>query len=297
MDLRGAAMIGAVTYELVATADGRMEGFAGRLLHAAFFRHLAACSAALSEAVHDGERAKPFTSSPLIRLQRLRVPAPSGNGRRAADGRGERMIFEKAPFAVAAGERFFWRVTALQDDVLAAALHLAPGTELQVGRVPFSVLHVFADGTHESGVLAPEDLIADALAAPPVHELSLHFRSPVTFRRGALDYPVPAPELVFPSLASKWQAHAMPADIDTARVQEMAARVAISDWTGRTQRIYFGQHHGASGCLGDFTYSLKALDDDERRILILLAEYATFSGTGRLAAQGFGQTRVTFPRT
>ena len=289
-------MIGAVTYELVATADGRMEGFAGRLLHAAFFRHLAACSPALSEAVHDGVRTKPFTSSPLIRPQRLHAPSQCG-GRRPVGGRGERMIFEKAPFPVRTGERFFWRVTALQDDVLAAALHLAPGTELQVGRVPFSVLHVFADGTHESGVLAPEDLIADALAAPPVHELSLHFRSPVTFRRGALDYPVPVPELVFVSLASKWQEHAMPAEIDKARVQDIAARMTISDWTGRTQRIYFAQHHGASGCLGDFTYSLKALDDDERHVILLLAEYATFSGTGRLAAQGFGQTRVTFPRT
>lgn len=286
-------MIGAVTYELTAKADGHMEGFAGRLLHAAFFRHLAACSPAMSEAVHDGERIKPFTSSPLIRPQC--APLPGGGRRRLDNERGARMIFEKAPFLVRAGERFFWRVTALREDVLAAALHFAPGTEIQVGRVTFVLTDTFADGTHESGVLAEEELIADALAAPPVHELSLHFRSPVTFRRGTLDYPVPVPELVFVSLVNKWQQHAMPAAIDKMRVQDIAARVTISDWNGRTQRIYFAQRHGASGCLGDFTYNFKALDDDECRLCILLAEYATFSGIGRLTAQGFGQTRVSFP--
>ena len=72
-------MLGAVTYELTAVKDERMEGFAGRLLHAAFFRHLAACSPRLSHQMHDEENIKPFTVSPLIQPQRW--PASSGQPR------------------------------------------------------------------------------------------------------------------------------------------------------------------------------------------------------------------------
>ena len=54
-------MIGAITWELETLEGARLEGFAGRLLHAAFFRLLASISPALSKTVHDEMMAKPFS--------------------------------------------------------------------------------------------------------------------------------------------------------------------------------------------------------------------------------------------
>ena len=270
-------MLGAVTYELTAVKDERMEGFAGRLLHAAFFRHLAACSPRLSHQMHDEENIKPFTVSPLIQPQGV-----------------HEMVIEKAPFSVTAGERFFWRVSALQSAVLEAALLLKEKEMLQVGRVPFVVTAVYADGTHESGCIEEEALISSVLEAPPVREISFHFRSPAAFRRGTSDYTLPIPELVFSSLADKWSQAGMPGSIEKSSIRELTLSVFPSDWRGKTKRVYFGRHHGATGCMGDFTYQLKDVTEQNRNTLLLLAQYANFSGVGRLTAQGFGQTRTTF---
>lgn len=269
-------MIGAITYELTAEEAGSVEGFAGRLLHGAFFHHLSECSPAYSKAVHDEIQSKPFAVSPLIQPD---IP--------------HKMVVENHTVPVRPGTRFYWRVSALRGDIWEAALALKLGSRLQVGRIPFTVTAVYADGTHESGGLEPEELIAGALEAPAPKEISMHFRSPVTFRRDRLDYPIPTPEMVFASLADKWSKAGMPANIERDTIREVALAVSISDWRGRSQRVYFAQHHGASGCFGDFAYNLQALDEDNRRILLMLAQFATFSGVGRLTAQGFGQTRIS----
>lgn len=270
-------MIGAVAYELTAVDDGRMEGFAGRLLHAAFFRHLARCSASFSQQIHDETNIKPFAVSPLMRPQVH-----------------HEMIVEKEPFLVSAGAKFFWRVSALQDAIFEAALMLGEGASVQVGHVPFIVTAVHADGAMESGGIEPEELIASALEAPQMQDVTFTFRSPVTFRRGTLDATLPAPELVFPSLADKWTQAGMPGSIEKASVRQIAQEAAPSDWRGRTQRVYFGRRYGANGCVGSFTYQLKGLRERDQKILSLLAQYANISGVGRLTAQGFGQARTSF---
>ena len=43
---------------------------------------------------------------------------------------------------------------------------------------------------------------------------------------------------------------------------------------------------------GIFAYSLHELPDDMKRLFLMLAQFAAFSGTGRLTAQGFGQTQM-----
>ncbi len=274
-------MIGAVTYELTAESSGTLEGFAGRLLHAAFFKHLAGYSKEMSEEIHDQEISKPFAISPLIR--------PHGT---TNDGTSS-MVIEKYTVRIATGDRYFWRVSALRDDVLDAALSLRTGGTIQLGHISFAVTNVFVDGHHSSGIIDPEELIAQTLSVPLPAEISLHFLSPVSFRRDGLDYPLPAPELVFSSIADKWQQAGLPAAISKDGVREITMHVAPSDWKGRTVRTYFNRNRGTSGFIGHATYNLRAIEEQPRRILLLLAQFATFSGVGRLSAQGFGQARTT----
>ncbi len=267
-------MIGAITWELETMEGARLEGFAGRLLHAAFFRLLASFSPALSRAVHDDKTAKPFSLSPLL------DPAQD-----------HACVCRKEAFFVPKGKHFLWRVSLLHPELLQAMLAVPVGTRVQVGHVPMCITAAHADGTLESGVLEPEELIAAALEGQQVEELSLRFSSPVCFRRGTFDYPLPDPQLIFSSLADKWLQAEMPLPLDRAAIKEIAAHVYPTDWSGRTQRVYFRRNGGLSGFTGAYTFTLRELSPSDRCLLLLLAQFAVFSGTGRMTAQGFGRTQ------
>ncbi|MCI6753064.1 MAG: CRISPR system precrRNA processing endoribonuclease RAMP protein Cas6 [Selenomonas bovis] len=267
-------MIGAITWELETLEGARLEGFAGRLLHAAFFRLLASISPALSKTVHDEMTAKPFSLSPLLDPARERA-----------------CICRKEPFFVQRGTRFLWRASLLHPALLQALLQVPVGTPLHVGHVPMRIAALHADGTLESGVLEPEELIATAIAQEEAREITLRFDSPVCFRRGSYDYPLPEPVLIFSSLADKWQQAAMPLELNREMVKELATHIYPTDWSGRTQRIYFRRGSGLSGFTGFYTFTLKELEPSMRSLALLLTQFAVFSGTGRMTAQGFGKTQ------
>jgi len=269
-------ILGAVVYELEVEQGGSVPGFAGRLLHAGLFHLLQQISPELSAELHDGENVKPFAVSPIISHE-----PPF------------RMIYEKEPRMVKAGTRFFWRVSAWRTDVVEALLAIPAGAALRIGQLECHIVRVRADGHQASGLAQADDLLAAAFSQPFRREVAFHFRSPVAFRRDRYDYPLPEPRLVFASLADKWQQAHLPGMMDRGRIGELAEEIYPIDWQGRTKRVYFGQKYGLCGFVGDFTYSLRALDEESAGIVTLLAQFATFSGTGRMTGQGFGQTRVT----
>lgn len=269
-------MIGAVTYQLRVCNDGRIEGFAGRLLHAAFFRLLEHYSPELSQKIHDQTRGKPFSISPLL---------DPGHEEPSA-------IIENHMVSVKTGKTFFLRISALQMDVLRAAVLVPKGSILQIGRIPMEITNIFADGTHDSGFLEAEDLVRTAVEADDVQEVTFDFISPVSFRRDTEDYPLPDPDLIFCSLADKWTLASMPATIAKERIREITAHIYPTRWTGHTKRVYFGRDRGLVGFTGSYSYSLKNLTQTDRQILLILSQFAVFSGVGRVTAQGFGQTRL-----
>ena len=124
-------MIGAVVYRLRAEDAARVPVFHGRWLHGLFFKIMEGYSAELSTYVHEALNVKPFTVSLLKQRQ-------------GKDEGGYR--------AIARGESLSWRVTALREDVLQAALHVRTGEVLQAGNLPLRVEKVKADGTEDSGV-------------------------------------------------------------------------------------------------------------------------------------------------
>lgn len=269
-------ILGAVVYELEVEQGGSMPGFAGRLLHAGLFHLLQQLSPELSAELHDGENVKPFAASPLIEHE---PPC--------------KMIYEKEPRTVRPGTRFFWRVSAWRTDVIEALLAIPAGAALRIGRLDCRILRVQADGRRDSGLARVDDLLAAAFSQPFRREVAFHFRSPVAFRRDRYDYPLPEARLLLTSLADKWQQAQLPGTMNRSRIGELAELIYPIDWQGHTQRVYFGQHYGLCGFVGDFTYSLRALDEESAGIVTLLAQFATFSGVGRMTGQGFGQTRVT----
>ncbi|SHF14840.1 CRISPR-associated endoribonuclease Cas6 [Schwartzia succinivorans] len=267
-------MIGAVVYLLRAENAAGLIAFHGRLMHGAAFSLLEQCSEELSAAVHDTMTSKPFTVSLLKRVTE-----------RKEKGRN---------FTVKKGELFWWRVTATHEALLRAFLEVPKGTKIAVGHARMIVEDVIADGSKESGVASEADMIAWALSQNRVDSVTFRFISPVSFRNFDRDYPFPLAEFVFASLADKWNQAGMPAAIDRASVKDAAKAVRLLDWKGESRKVYFSPDRGMLAFQGIFTYELNVLPVEMQQIFLLLAQFAEFSGVGRLTGQGFGATRVEF---
>ena len=269
-------MLGALLLHLRATGAGSMPVHAGRLLHAALFCMLRDKAPALSTVLHDDMQRKPFTVSDLIGMH-AQPPA-----------RGHRRV--------RAGDTYRWRITALDTEVLHILMELRVGDTLRVGAVDYIIDEIVADRavSDEVGTVDAKDLVAACMAQENVGELTLEFRSPVSFRSFTDDYPFPLPELIFTSLADKWRQIETSFDIDRDALRERAASLVPRRWSGESRTVFLEKQRGVTGFIGSFTFSLHRLAEEERGIFLLLAQFAFFSGVGRLTAQGLGQTHCKF---
>ena len=261
-------MIGAIHYNLRAIKSARLPLINGRLMHAAFFKILHEVSPELEHFVHEKMNIKPFTVSFLDPIDELEIFEGRWNVRR--------------------GDKFFWRVTGLNEEILHAALAVEEGSVIQAGNLILTVESI------DSLVISEEDFILNVKEMAPVAEIKFEFVTPVSFRIDDYDAPFPRPELIFASIADKWSQAQMPAEIDKKFIRELAENIRLTEWNGQCKRFYFAHDRGTLAFLGKFRYDLKNLGVDRKKVFMLLAKFAEYSGTGRLSGQGFGQTRVKF---
>lgn len=269
-------MIGAVVYELQAENFSRLPFINGRLMHAAFFKILHETSPELENFVHEKMNIKPFTVSFLNPAKKI----PN---------------FEER-WEVRRGDKFFWRVTGLNEKILQAALNIPVGSQIQVGDLILTVKKIIADKNirSDSGIISVQDFIFDFKNFPVIKEIEFKFLSPVSFRIDNFDAPYPRAELIFSSLADKWTQAQMPATADKKTVRELAAQIFLTEWEGLSKKFYFGHDRGTLAFWGKFKFNVKNFSADIRKVFCLLAKFGEFSGVGRLTAQGFGQTAVNF---
>lgn len=269
-------MIGAVVYELVAENGERVSEMQGRLLHAALFAMLEEVDSGFAALLHDGTNVKPFSVAPL----ELPKDAPrSGSDR-----------------LLRVGDVVYWRIAALDGAVLNALLAVPMGSVARVGRLRLRLRRIIADSDerHDVGVVDENELIGACLAVEKLRAVEFQFLTPVSFRVDESDYPLPVPALVFSSLADKWTAAELPASIDRNEIRADADRVRPHSWKGETRHVSFGRERGVTGFVGRFAYDVSALPLEARQVFLILAQFAVFSGVGRLTAQGLGQTRTTY---
>ncbi len=269
-------MIGAIVYRLAAGHDGKIPETQGRLLHAAFFQVIKKFSTELADKTHENNRFKPFTVSELFPQKKMNC---IGNY-----------------ISVRKGDVFYWRVTALNEPLLQAMLAVPEGYILQAGQVPLRVEQIItnSDDFGAAGILDENRLIAACLGVDKVNLISFRFASPVSFRSFENDYPFPLPQLIFGSIADKWNLSEMPVVFDKNEVQDIAAKILPESWKGQTKQVYFKQDRGVTGFTGEFIFNVGMLPKELQQMLLLLAQFAQFSGVGRLTTQGLGQTEVIF---
>lgn len=275
-------MLASVLYKLTAQNSVSIPAFHGRKLHAVFFSIVSRVSEELAEVLHDAGRVKPFTISQL-------QPVAKGKNRigfRVVKNRGREF------YQIRQGDEFYWRINLLAGELIPIVAEVPLGMEIQVDRLSLVLDEIICDGSHDTGVLDSETLIAGAFSAEGVNKITFNFVSPITFRSFDDDYAFPSPEMIFGSLADKWNNAGMSINFDLDSVKETAAMLLPQEWEGKSEKVYFAGDRGALAFKGKFTFSMKRLSQEEREVMIMLAGLAPFAGVGRLTGQGFGQTRI-----
>jgi CRISPR-associated endoribonuclease Cas6 len=226
----------------------------GRALHALFYQWLALGDYALSTRVHDSEGPRPFTVSPIYRVD------------------GQPTL----------------RLTLLDDGLWPALFHgisLTPTVEV-LGHP----LTLPLDG-FQVEYRSYADLAAGGRADTRIR---LRFLSPTSFRSREMHVPLPDPALVYQSWLARWNTFAPEqVRINVALLDIVAAHVAVSRYDLRTEMVDLGDNRKAVGFVGRVQFNVvraRMIGDEWVRRLNLLADYATFCGTGHKTAHGMGHT-------
>ncbi|MFL5805127.1 MAG: CRISPR system precrRNA processing endoribonuclease RAMP protein Cas6 [Roseiflexaceae bacterium] len=245
----------------------------GHGAQALFLDLLRQVAPALAEQLHADASSKPYTVAVL--------PVP-GRLRRADDLVELRVAFTRA-------ELFPPVTRALLEQTAAPALRL--------GRAALALEDVMGTpGSHPwAGYGAFAELAAGARAAG---ELTLEFATPTAIsqatradgrQRLAL---LPMPEIVFPSIARRWNELAPPVlHLDRDLVAAACSDTLVSRYTLETAQINLGKGP-QKGFVGICTYEAPA-DAEQARILSLLADAVFYLGVGIKTARGMGLCRRT----
>jgi len=245
----------ALTFPLNSDETDGLPAYPGRALHALFYQWLALGDYAVSTEVHESDGPRPFTTSPLFRL----------------DGRPT------------------IRFTLLDDDlwpVLSQGIAKTPTVE-----VLDQPLALPADGPQvEHSSYA--DLAANGQLD---RRIRLRFLSPTSFRSHGMHYPLPDPVLVYQSWLTQWNTFAPEdLRINVALLDIVAAHVAVGRYELRTRLVDLGTNWKVVGFVGSVKFNVlqaRKIGEEWLQRLNLLADYAVFCGTGHKTTQGLGQTQ------
>ena len=267
-------MLIAITLKLRAETSATLPRDLGRAVYAATLAHLNRVEAGLGAHIHDGDGPKPITCSGLL------------------NGRGTR---QGTP--IAAGAAYYVRVTGLTARVsqgLEAAFCTEPPAGLELDGHPFQVVCTTCDAAQDgwSGRATYEALASAQLirSDPPPRRATLHFASPVAFKSGGLQVPLPLPGLVFGSLATRWNAFS-PIALSPEIRRFGEERIAISRYRLQSRPVQQKQGALRIGGVGRATYTALSGDRYWLGVMQMLADFARFGGVGVQTATGMGQAR------
>ena len=249
----------------------------GRAVHAWFLDRIEGVDPELAHRLHEGEGPRPFTASNLWGTGRARGGRVTldpdrpcwlrltGLTEEASDG------IERALPAV--GER----VTLAGASLRVAGLATQPDQHPWAGRADYAEL--VQRYTLESG--------------PGPRGVTMRFASPTMFRSQGRDLPLPLPSLVFDGYLRKWNAFS-PLALPEEAKRYAGECVALGRFKLRSHLVSFEQGgKGAHvGFTGQVRFRFLVGDGYWTRVMLLLAGYAFWAGTGYRTTVGLGQTQA-----
>lgn len=194
------------------------------------------------------------------------------------------------------------RITLLRSDLfqpfVQALLRQMPGeAPLRLGRAALVLGDVIGTPAPQGHPWAGYGSFADLHArAAPCHSLSLEFASATAIGQGSRADGrqrlaiLPDPELIFVSLARRWDELCPPQfQLGKEPVTAAAREAMVSYHRIESTRLDLGKGPQL-GFVGSVAYELPR-DPDQARLLALLAEAARFLGVGMKTARGMGLCR------
>lgn len=266
-------MLGAIILKLESAKKGSLKKSHGRFNHAAFFDLLNSLDAELARAAHDREE-KNFSLS-------LLWPVPKDN---------------KAFFPILPGKAYYLRIASWDKALLELLMRIPQGEQLRIDQITFTITEVFLgnDPFGKSGLIDEEELISIISNHGPIKEMTFTFTSPTNFHVNGRDYTLPEPKMIFGSLANKWNTLYASFALDPYEIREVARRIYLTEWKGSSESLNYGAKRVIKAFRGSFTYAVNDLSLEEQQTFLLLAQFAVFSGVGRMATQGLGQVDITY---
>lgn len=177
--------------------------------------------------------------------------------------------------------------------LLHSLLLVEPQSEWNIHNHPFALQSVTCDpaahpwaGIADYQQLAAEHLLA---AGNPASRVTLLFDSPTSFKSGGMQVPIPTPDLVFGSLADRWNLFS-PVPLSDEIREFSRTYIAISRYQLRSVPMPHKQGSFRVGGMGEVTYTALAGDRYWHGAMQMLADFAVFSGVGVQTTNGMGQT-------
>jgi len=248
-----------------------------RAAHAWLLQRVEGLDAELARALHEPDVPRPFTVSNLW-----------GAG---SISEGMRKL--------APGETCWLRFTALTPAMAGALERALPETgetlDLSGARLAVQSVTTDAEAHPWAGRAGYAGLVERYTLAPgpAPRGVTLRFASPTLFRRAGRDHPLPAPALVFGGYLRRWNAFAPIALPEDAR-RYAEECVALGRYRIRSHLVSFeGAGKGAHvGFTGQVRFRFLVGDAYWTRLMLLLASYAFWAGTGYRTSAGLGQTQA-----
>jgi CRISPR-associated endoribonuclease Cas6 len=249
----------------------------GRAVHGWFLDRVREMDPSLAHRLHEGEGPRPFTASNLW-----------GGGR----ARGGKVALDpQRPCHV--------RLTGLTEEVSGAIERALPeeGEMLALAGIPLRVTGVATETERHpwAGRADYADLVQQYTLGSDRRPrgVTLRFASPTLFRSRGRDLPLPLPSLAFNGYLRKWNAFSPLALPEEARryAEECTAlgRFKLRSHLVSFERRGKGAHVGFTG---QVRFRFLVGDGYWTRVMLLLAGYAFWAGTGYRTTVGLGQTQA-----
>ncbi|MEZ0344243.1 MAG: CRISPR system precrRNA processing endoribonuclease RAMP protein Cas6 [Caldimicrobium sp.] len=119
---------------------------------------------------------------------------------------------------------------------------------------------------------------------------SFRFLTPISFKKGDVDYPLPDPKIVFKSLLNKWN-YFSPIKISYDLGPALEEKLYIVHTSIKTYKIELSLGSAITGFVGKVIYGGKKLTEEEVKWLTILGNFANFAGIGRKTTMGLGMAK------
>jgi CRISPR-associated endoribonuclease Cas6 len=127
----------------------------------------------------------------------------------------------------------------------------------------------------------------DFLHIQPKTYLYFQAITPISIKKGQIDYPLPDPKIFFKSLINKWNYFSpFRIEVDLRKVLEEKLCIVYSKI--RTYKIKLSLGSAVTGFKGKVVFYGKGLIDEELNWLNILGHFSRYAGVGRKTTMGLG---------